>query len=122
MWFKLKGDERITQRCATEGCGGQPTWRLEAEGVGSFYCSGCQERMTTIEVSEDVPQMGIDQPRHWGVTVRVNGQDIVAIESNHLSGVHDIKPYEEVIRNCAHHLLAFIGDGVAEDVLKRTGA
>jgi len=39
-WFKLSGDARLG-RCATEGCGGQPTWRLEAGGVGSNYCSGC---------------------------------------------------------------------------------
>jgi len=34
MWFRLPGDARIIGRCATEGCGGQPTWRLEANGVG----------------------------------------------------------------------------------------
>lgn len=45
MWFPLKGDERITHRCASEGCGGQPTWRLEAEGVGSYYCDGCKEKI-----------------------------------------------------------------------------
>jgi hypothetical protein len=44
MWFELKGDVRLTQ-CASEGCGGQPTWRLEAEGVGSNYCSGCKARI-----------------------------------------------------------------------------
>lgn len=40
-WFNLKGDARLG-RCASEGCGGQPTWRLEAGGVGSNYCSGCR--------------------------------------------------------------------------------
>lgn len=44
MWFKLKGDERLT-RCASEDCGGQPTWRLEADGVGSNYCSGCKAKI-----------------------------------------------------------------------------
>ena len=44
MWFKLTGDSRLG-RCATEGCGGQPTERLEADGVGSSYCSGCRERI-----------------------------------------------------------------------------
>lgn len=44
MWFDLKGDARHG-RCASEGCGGQPTWRLEAGGVGSNYCSGCKDRM-----------------------------------------------------------------------------
>lgn len=53
MWFNIRGDERLG-RCATEGCGGQPTFRLEADGTGSNYCSGCKasiesaamERMT----------------------------------------------------------------------------
>lgn len=39
-WFELRGDARLG-RCATDGCGGQPTLRLEAGGVGSNYCSGC---------------------------------------------------------------------------------
>lgn len=41
-WFRLTGDERISRSCATAGCGGQPTWRLEADGAGSDYCSGCR--------------------------------------------------------------------------------
>src|SRR5438067_1886933 len=41
MWFELKGDARLG-RCASEGCGGQPIWRLEADGIGSNYCSGCK--------------------------------------------------------------------------------
>lgn len=45
MWFRLKGDERITHHCVSEGCCGQPTWRLEADGVGAYYCSGCKEKI-----------------------------------------------------------------------------
>lgn len=45
MWFELKGDERITQRCASDDCGGQPTFRLEAAGVGANYCSGCKAKI-----------------------------------------------------------------------------
>lgn len=43
-WFNLTGDERLTQ-CASEGCGGQPTFRLEADGIGSNYCSGCKAKI-----------------------------------------------------------------------------
>jgi hypothetical protein len=46
---------------------------------------------------------------HWSVTVERNGEQIVAIESNCLSG-RDISPAdEEAIRIAARHLLAFIG-------------
>lgn len=55
MWFALKGDERITRRCATEECHGQPTWKLESGGVGSFYCSGCKEQLTWI--ARNVPAL-----------------------------------------------------------------
>lgn len=44
-WFELRGDARINGRCATEGCGGQPTSRLETNGVGSNYCSGCKAKI-----------------------------------------------------------------------------
>lgn len=48
MWFQLKGDERTTHRCATDKCGGQPTYKLEADGVGAFYCSGCKEKIDQL--------------------------------------------------------------------------
>jgi hypothetical protein len=47
-WFKLSGDARLG-RCDTDDCGGQPTWRLEAGGVGSNYCSGCKEKIQSSD-------------------------------------------------------------------------
>ena len=52
MWFLLRRDERITHRCATEDCGGQVTWKLEASGVGSFYCDGCKTKISVADVNE----------------------------------------------------------------------
>jgi hypothetical protein len=43
-WFDLTGDARLGA-CATDGCGGQPTKRLEAGGVGANYCSGCADKI-----------------------------------------------------------------------------
>ena len=46
---------------------------------------------------------------HWSVTVRANGEEVVTIESNCLSG-RDIGPLEEeAIRTSAAHLLSFVG-------------
>ena len=59
-WFKLFGDSRLGA-CATDGCGGQPTWRLEAGGVGSNYCSGCSARIRALSASpltEEQPAEG----------------------------------------------------------------
>lgn len=44
MWFERKGDARLGC-CTTDDCMGQPTWRLEANGVGSNYCPGCKEKV-----------------------------------------------------------------------------
>ena len=49
--------------------------------------------------------------QHWGVDVRVNGQDILTIESNCLFGKSDLSDMElEAIRTAAKHLLAFAGE------------
>ena len=45
---------------------------------------------------------------HWSVTVEVDGEPVLTIGHNHLSGHPE--PNEEAIRIAAHHLLAFIGD------------
>jgi len=50
-------------------------------------------------------------PDHWSVTVRRNGEEVVTIESNMLSGREISSGDEEAIRTAALHLLAFIGDG-----------
>jgi hypothetical protein len=60
MWFNLRGDQRLS-RCATEGCSGQPTFRLEAYGVGSNYCSGCRDKIdpySTCEKPADSARLG----------------------------------------------------------------
>ena len=60
MWFRLTGDERLG-RCAADGCGGQPTWRLEAGGVGSNYCSGCKGQIDfTMAAAADEEKHGGD--------------------------------------------------------------
>jgi hypothetical protein len=51
MWFKLNGDARLGH-CDSANCGGQPTWRLEAGGIGSNYCSGCKERIDDPPVTD----------------------------------------------------------------------
>ena len=59
-WFELRGDARLG-RCATEGCGGQPTLRLEADGIGSDYCSGCAAKIRALSpVHKDGEPVGSD--------------------------------------------------------------
>jgi hypothetical protein len=51
-----------------------------------------------------------DYSAHWSVTVERNGEIVVTIESNSLSGI-EIGPEEErIIRLAARHLLSFIGE------------
>lgn len=46
---------------------------------------------------------------HWAVTVSRNGQEILTIESNCVSGLDLTYEDEGVIRNAAEHLLSFVG-------------
>jgi len=49
--------------------------------------------------------------RHWSVTVTRNGENLVTIESNCLSGKSEFTDAEaETIRDAARHLKAFIGE------------
>lgn len=52
-WFMLGGDARLGQ-CATDNCGGQPTWRFEGSGIGSNYCPGCRERIRSTPPSDGI--------------------------------------------------------------------
>jgi len=47
--------------------------------------------------------------QHWAVTVSRNGEDIVTIESNCLSGREISDEDERIIELCANNLLGFIG-------------
>ena len=53
-----------------------------------------------------------EELQHWGVDVRVNGEDILTIESNSLFGKSDLSDIElEAVRTAAKQLLAFAGQG-----------
>lgn len=51
-----------------------------------------------------------DGTDHWSVSVWRNGDNVVTIESNFMSGRDLIDGDAEFIRNCATNLLAFVGD------------
>lgn len=44
----------------------------------------------------------------------VDGEEILTIEPNMLTGVADIDKYDDEILQCARHLLGFIGRGYEE--------
>ena len=50
-----------------------------------------------------------DPVQGWEVVVRVNGTSILAIGSNHLSGITNVDDYADTVRRAAEHLLSFIG-------------
>ncbi|WP_306049155.1 hypothetical protein [Oceaniradius stylonematis] len=52
MLFRLTGDERVTERCATDGCGQQPMYRFESGDVGSYYCGACADIMREMAEEE----------------------------------------------------------------------
>lgn len=55
-------------------------------------------------------QDGQVENRRWAVTVEAEGESVLTLAWNHLSG-RDLSGADvEMIRMCAHQLLAFIGD------------
>lgn len=52
---------------------------------------------------------------HFAVTVHRDGEHVVTIETNCLSGRNITAEDEQVIRGAALHLLAFIGDPAPQD-------
>jgi hypothetical protein len=92
-WLKKQIDQAVADMAAW------PEWmRREAEAVWGEKMPG---HATAAPMTD-----------HWSVTVERNGEQIVTIESNCLSG-REISPEdEEAIRTAARHLLAFIGDPV----------
>lgn len=66
--------------------------------------SGCCEALLVTVVSE-LPR----DTRHWSVVVERNGERIVTLESNSLSGRDLSDEDERVIRMAADHLHAFVG-------------
>lgn len=51
-----------------------------------------------------------EQTQHWSVSVHRNGEQVVTIESNCLSGREISEADAEVIRTCAEHLRSFVGE------------
>ncbi len=51
----------------------------------------------------------------WAVTVTVDGEEVLTIEHNFLSGIPNIDDHADEVRTCAAHLLAFIGPGPEPD-------
>ena len=50
------------------------------------------------------------EKQHWAVEVRVDGEQVITIESDFsLAGINPLGPYEESIRLAAENLTAFIG-------------
>ena len=52
----------------------------------------------------------------WAVTVERDGEKVVTIETNCLSGREISAEDTQAIRTAAHHLLAFIGEPVRSDL------
>lgn len=68
MWFEMTGDFHLTHRCATENCWQGPTWRLEVDGYGSYYCGACKEKIEAAdheaEAEENANALRDDERRH----------------------------------------------------------
>lgn len=57
---------------------------------------------------------------HWRVEVYADGERILAVEPEMVSGADITDDYADTIRHCAAHLLGFIGSEDHEDFLSLT--
>ena len=73
--------------------------------LNSFTTGPCRQR----DAHDLLHDRGEVMTEHWAVTVFRNGEEIVTIESNCLSGRELSQEDEETIRNAAEYLLSFVG-------------
>jgi hypothetical protein len=73
-------------------------------------CSRCGGNLTNGHRCQEVNSSSVlAGSMLWSVSVNVNGEDVLFISKNHLSGDKDIHLYAKEIREAAESLLAFIG-------------
>lgn len=53
--------------------------------------------------------------KYWSVTVSINGDEVLTIGKDELAGVPNIEDHANEVRECARHLLAFIGEEPNDD-------
>lgn len=61
-------------------------------------------------------------PKHWEVTVLLDGEIVLAISHCHLAGISNISDYGDTVQLCAEQLLAFIGKRTSEQEQLQTRA
>lgn len=89
-------------------------WTLSGRLIGQIIKAIREFRASPapdVRLSVPVSDEQIKPRDGWAVHVEVDGQRILSIESECLSGVLDIDRYADTVRNCAQHLLSFIGNG-----------
>ena len=52
--------------------------------------------------------------KNWSVTVNIDGEDILCLSSNGLSGVNNVEEFRGYVLLCAEHLTSFIGQDSRE--------
>jgi hypothetical protein len=62
------------------------------------------------------------KPETWQVDVHADGVVILSIGSGYLSGIKDIADFADTVRNCADHLMSFIGPDLASVALDEIGS
>lgn len=50
MWQRIEGAEMI---CATDTCSYEPSWRLDAGGIESVYCTRCKTKIEAATMTQE---------------------------------------------------------------------
>lgn len=93
MWFPIGGDARLG-RCATEGCGQHPSWRLEVGNIGSDYCDPCRRKIEEICCGCGAGHGSLEGHLDWCDMAETDGMDAMQHEANKQSNLNMIAAAE----------------------------
>jgi hypothetical protein len=113
---KVAGQEPVGFRTRMPGFGWVP-WLTDDQATIQKAIKDAHDHGSEGEALYAAPQQpaqsaALPDPsdiQGWSVTVNVNAQSILTIGHNSLSGIDNIEDFAPVVRNCAEHLISFIG-------------
>jgi hypothetical protein len=82
-------------------------WPHPANAYRAMLAASPSPSEPVAQAEQQLNSLGIAE--NWAVTVEVEGRSVLCISNQHYAGDGELGPYKSTIRNCAQHLLAFVG-------------
>jgi hypothetical protein len=89
---------------------GRPTVNAAKKALAATPSPPAEPR--TIHNPNPVYNLGVSRFDTWQVQVMANGEPVLTIGSNFLSGRDDIDSFADLVQSCGEHLLSFMGAAI----------